>query len=467
MISRSIDVPSVRSIDARIAALQQLDSLQHTPVSELALLAQYATLRAFEPGTTIFNQHDPARHLYIVLNGHVEQLAHDQHGSAVTLALLGRGDLFGEGGLFGLRHRRTTVCPTNRTIVLQYRYADLQAYQAQLPIVFAALRLRFRERLLHTTLARVPLLAALTPLERFALAEQLDDRRVERGALLIKAGETGDGLYILADGQACVRRNAQTLAVIEPGDMFGEMSLIEDTPHEATIEALTPVHLLFLPRAACDRFLTEHPEIVAGLGRLITERRTSDRTAEHIATTERLIATGIVRGNVALVRQADRCAPDCHRCQDACASRFGVARLQFSGTTFGALEAADVCRQCRWGAECVEACPEDAIRPNQQGQLVITDRCTGCGACIVACPYDAVNQAPVYTPAPHLLARLARHVVKPQPIMLRANKCDGCADYQDAACITACPTGALQWRPVADLYSGTSAPIQLVPKQGT
>ncbi len=447
--------PEIRLYD-RVAELMQLDSMQQLPSAEVQLLAQHATLRAFEPQMTVTVEQSVARSVFLLVSGSAEQSMGDAEGNDVTLALLGRGDVFGEGGLFGLRYRRTSVRAASRSYCLQLRYSDLQAYAEQLPEFFNTLRTQFRERLLQTTLARVPLLSGLNPLERLSLTHQLDDRRVERGTVIMEVGGMSDGLYVIAEGQVTVEHNGRVVAVLQPGDLFGEMSLLDNAPHDAAIIALTPVHLLMLPRSSFDYVLAARGDIVRGLEQLATERRRADRTLPHIETTERLIKTGIVRGEFALVRQPQLCAPDCHRCETACGDRFDVPRLHFSGAVFGSLEAADLCRHCQWSAECVEACPTDAFRLDQSGHLIITDRCIGCGMCVAACPYDAINQVPVYPATNNPFVWLMRKAGKQQPAMLRANKCDACHGFDDHACISACPTGALQWLPVESLYSQAS-----------
>lgn len=439
-------------VSDRVAALQQLDSMRHLPLAELEVLAQHTVLRMFEPYTTIIAEQSVARHIYLLVAGNVEQSMHGDEGGDITLALLGRGDLFGEGGLFGVRYRRTSVRTTSRSSVLQFHNAALQANIEQLPQFYTTLRTRFRERLLQTTLARVPLLATLTAFERLSMAQQIEDQRIDRGVDILKTGGMSAGLYILAEGQATVLHDGQPLAVLSPGELFGEMSLLDNTPHEATITALTPVHLLVLPRPTLEYLLRQRPDVATGLQQLAHQRKQTDRTPEHIGITEQLIATGIVRGRQALVRQPERCDPDCHRCETACDERFGQARLHFSNSLFGSLEAADTCRHCQWSAECVEACPEDAFRMDQNGHLIVTDRCTGCGECVLACPYDAIDLQPVYPATNHLLSWLLRHVGKQQPAQHRANKCDACSGYEDHACVSACPTGALQWIPVEALY---------------
>lgn len=446
---------SSQSTLSRIAELQQLDSMRDLPVEEIELLARQPTLRVFEQQSTIIIEGDSARHVFLLLSGTVKQTMRDQDGDDILLSPLGPGDLFGEGILFGLRYRRTSVHAVTRAHVLQFKAADLQTHADRLTHFFSSLRVRFRERLLQTTLARVSLLAPLTPVERLDISQQLDDQRVERNVEIIRAGGISEGLYIVAEGQAVVVHAGQRIAVLEPGDVFGEMSLLDDEPHEASIVTLTPVHLLILPRRTFDYLVTRRADVAQGLQQLAQQRKQHDRQPDHIAVMEQLVATGVVRGKLALARQTDLCDPKCHLCEDACAKRFELPRLRFSGQMFGTIEAADSCHNCQWGAECVEACPEDAIRLNQDGYLVVTERCTGCGDCVAACPYDAINQVPVYPETNPMLGWLLRHARRVEPVMLRANKCDACSGYDDHACISACPSDALQWIPVEQLLQTT------------
>jgi len=161
------------------------------------------------------------------------------------------------------------------------------------------------------------------------------------------------------------------------------------------------------------------------------------------------------------VRDPRLCEPGCQICVDACATRHGHARIKIGGVMLNGLDMTDSCRQCRVGAECVEACPEHAIEWNDHGALVVNDRCTGCGACVPACSYDAIQ---IVTQHPHqasLLGSLWREVKRlkhptiplqtDQPAQ-RADKCDYCHGYDDLACVSACPTGALRLMPVEELF---------------
>jgi len=262
-----------------------------------------------------------------------------------------------------------------------------------------------------------------------------------------------------------VEQGGQAIAHLDEGDFFGEMALLARSRHGADVRALTPVEVLRLPAEDFERLLGEQPELEFQL-REIVGRRLAENAAMHRdqARTNQLagaIKRGLLRGTHVLVRNPLLCEPNCRACEDACATRHGQPRIHLDGVQLNGLDVTDSCRQCRVGAECVEACPVDAIQWNENGALIITDSCNGCGACVPACPYDAVQMVtrdqPYVSPLALLWQRLKRlknptiPLVAAQPAQ-RADKCDLCHGYDDLACVAACPTGALRLVPVEELF---------------
>src|SRR5688500_13966727 len=123
MTSYATETETIQPGQSRIAELQLLDSMQRLPLHEIQTIADLGVLRMYEPRTAITVEQSVARGIFLILNGTAEQQMRDNDGHDVMLAMLGRGDVFGEGGLFGLRYRRTTVKATTRTTVLQLRYS--------------------------------------------------------------------------------------------------------------------------------------------------------------------------------------------------------------------------------------------------------------------------------------------------------------------------------------------------------
>jgi CRP/FNR family transcriptional regulator, cyclic AMP receptor protein len=90
-------------------------------------------------------------------------------------------------------------------------------------------------------------------------------------AILLSEGETSGRLYILAEGSVEVLRgNTQVAVIAEPGAVFGEMSVLLNRPHTATVKAASPVCVFVFDDA--ESFLKSNPEIAFFVGRLLAER---------------------------------------------------------------------------------------------------------------------------------------------------------------------------------------------------
>lgn len=96
-------------------------------------------------------------------------------------------------------------------------------------------------------------------------------KELPAGAVLLSEGETTGHLYVLKSGTVEVLRGDTQVAVIEdPGAVFGEMSVLLNRPHTATVRALSPMSCYAFDDA--DRFLRSNPEIALFIGRLLAGR---------------------------------------------------------------------------------------------------------------------------------------------------------------------------------------------------
>jgi CRP-like cAMP-binding protein/Fe-S-cluster-containing hydrogenase component 2 len=446
-------------------ALAPLDCLHSVPSRDLLRLAHLCTFRAFLPGTLILNERTPGEFLYLLLRGTVSLTLHDRASHKVLIGVLNRGDCFGEGPLFGDLFRGATVEAETICYLLQLPLVELRDVLAEAPELAAALRAIYRHRLVESTLGRVPLFSQISPLERARVAGLLQPQQYARGAAIIHEGAAGDALYLIEAGQVVVEQGGKAIAHLDEGDFFGEMSLLTEKPHNADIRALTPVEVLALPAEDFLWFLHEQPALAAQLHSVVERRRATGVAMRQDQARAHEIAAavehGLLRGTHLLVRDPQLCLEGCHICEDVCASRHGQTRIHVDGVLINGLDVTASCRQCRVGAECVEACPSDAIQWNDRGALIITDNCTGCGACVPACPYDAVQLVPRNrvdtSPLWSLWRQLKRSRTGTIPLTAaqpthRADKCDLCHGYDDLACVSSCPTGALRLVPVEELF---------------
>jgi CRP/FNR family transcriptional regulator, cyclic AMP receptor protein len=119
--------------------------------------------------------------------------------------------------------------------------------------------------------------ASLDPGEREALAAHLDHVTVGQGEVLFEFGEPGDFLYIVRTGAVELFVKDTTgqkivLAMAQPGDLFGELSLLDDGPRTATATAVVDSELIALDRDDLLLLVRSRPEValnmLSGLSRM-------------------------------------------------------------------------------------------------------------------------------------------------------------------------------------------------------
>lgn len=89
------------------------------------------------------------------------------------------------------------------------------------------------------TLKKVPLFADLDNRELEQIASSMRERRYSAGDVVTKEGAGGAGFFVVEDGEAEVSVGGDVRASIGPGDYFGEIALINESPRTATLTAKT------------------------------------------------------------------------------------------------------------------------------------------------------------------------------------------------------------------------------------
>lgn len=133
---------------------------------------------------------------------------------------------------------------------------------------------------------RAPLLAALDDEDAEALLSQMTPHRMERGDILFREGDRGDSLYVIADGKVKLGRTStdgreNLVAILGPGEMFGELSLFDPGPRTMTATAVAETTVLGFGNDALTRVLTGRPEVPKALLAALAKRLR--RTNEHLA----------------------------------------------------------------------------------------------------------------------------------------------------------------------------------------
>lgn len=145
--------------------------------------------------------------------------------------------------------------------------------------VAAAMPLDRRVELLQKTRLSIVIAGDLAP----EMAAAMRHLRHGRGELLIRQGDPGERLFILAAGSAEVRVRSGggeiVVATLGVGDCFGEMSLLTDEPTSANVLAIEPAETLALDRPAFAELMARRPLVLKAFVSILSRRLRATDTA--------------------------------------------------------------------------------------------------------------------------------------------------------------------------------------------
>jgi CRP/FNR family transcriptional regulator, cyclic AMP receptor protein len=137
-------------------------------------------------------------------------------------------------------------------------------------------------------LARVPLFSTLAEDELSHVADVAVPRTFGAYHTVFREGDTSDTCYVIRSGHVRAIRGHMdgrsiTLAQFGPGDIFGELAMLDEEQRSATIETLEETEAIAILGADMRRLLREHPDIavklISSLGRRL--RETNERLARQ------------------------------------------------------------------------------------------------------------------------------------------------------------------------------------------
>ena len=126
-------------------------------------------------------------------------------------------------------------------------------------------------------LADVVLFGDLTPQELLHLADSSTTEDLRRGDVLFHEDEAADTLYVVVEGRIAIAKRSidgreSVVALMEPGDLFGEMPLFESLGRSAEARALEPSQVLAVGYGAIREVYEQRPELLWGVVALLAGR---------------------------------------------------------------------------------------------------------------------------------------------------------------------------------------------------
>ena len=152
-------------------------------------------------------------------------------------------------------------------------------------------------------LRELPLFSTLGDEELAGVAVAADPVRFASGEIVFCEGDSSNSCYVIRSGHAAAVREhpagrAITLARFGPGDLFGELAMLDDERRSATVQTVDEVEAIVIRAQDMRRLLREHPEIalkmVVALGQRL--RQTNERLAgQSFQTVQSRVATALAQ----------------------------------------------------------------------------------------------------------------------------------------------------------------------------
>jgi CRP/FNR family cyclic AMP-dependent transcriptional regulator len=138
-------------------------------------------------------------------------------------------------------------------------------------------------------LREIPLFAGVGAEDLEALSSLVIERRFPKHKTIVEEGAPGDYMYIICDGRVKVTKlsgdgREKILELLDGGDFFGEMSLLDDAPRSASVEALSDVRVLALARNDFLELLKKSSDLAFAVVQELTRRlRQVDEQASSLS----------------------------------------------------------------------------------------------------------------------------------------------------------------------------------------
>lgn len=129
----------------------------------------------------------------------------------------------------------------------------------------------------HTEhLKKVPLFVGIPDAQLQRISNGVKERRFDADESIVSAGEPAHGFYLIVQGRAEVKRGDRTIRTLGPGEYFGELALVRETPRTATVVAKDPTTCLVLTRWDFKGILDTNPAIAVRLLETVVGRIQDD-----------------------------------------------------------------------------------------------------------------------------------------------------------------------------------------------
>ena len=132
--------------------------------------------------------------------------------------------------------------------------------------------MRFGKDAKTELISRVPLFSQCSKGELQEIGAIADEIDIAEGKELTTEGSPGREFFVIIEGTASVAQDGDQINDLGPGDFFGEVALVKDTPRTATVTATSPVRALVVTRQNFKRLIEQQPDIERTVLKALVDR---------------------------------------------------------------------------------------------------------------------------------------------------------------------------------------------------
>jgi CRP-like cAMP-binding protein len=123
-----------------------------------------------------------------------------------------------------------------------------------------------------TQLKRIPIFADVPEEDLSVITTFATTEEVPEGKTIVREGDYANAFMAIEEGTARVTRDGQEVGELGPGDIFGEIGLIEKERRTATVEATSRVRMIKIEHWELQRMKKKLPEVYERIANLAAER---------------------------------------------------------------------------------------------------------------------------------------------------------------------------------------------------
>jgi len=121
-------------------------------------------------------------------------------------------------------------------------------------------------------LASIPLFAECDKKELMEIGKLATEIEIPAGREFIKEGDFAQEMLVIVEGTATVTKSGQKVATLGPGDVVGELALLQHRPRNATVTSDTKLDILVVDSGAMDALLDDIPGLAKRLLKVVASR---------------------------------------------------------------------------------------------------------------------------------------------------------------------------------------------------